>query len=47
MFFKIGVLKNFGDFIRKRLCCSLVLIKSQSKGPATLFKRDSNTGDFL
>ena len=47
MFFKIGALKNFANFIGKHLCWSLFLIKSQSQGPATLLKRDSNTGDFL
>ena len=46
MFFKIGILKNFANFIGKHLRWSLFLIKSQSQGPATLLKRDSNTGDF-
>ena len=30
MFFKIGVLKNFGTFTRKYLCWSLLLIKLQA-----------------
>ena len=47
MSFKIGVLKNFANFIGKGLCRSLFLIKSQSLDPATLLKRDSNTSDFL
>ena len=47
MFFKIDVLKNFGNFTGKQLCWSLFLIKLQSWRPETLFKRDSNTGVFL
>ena len=30
MFFQIGVLKNFANFIGKQLCCSLFLIKLQA-----------------
>ena len=47
MFFKIGVLKNFANFIGKHQCWSLFLIKLQAWRPATLLKRDSNTGVFL
>ena len=42
MFFKIGVLKNFANFIGKHLCWSLFLIKSQDSRPVTLLNRDSN-----
>ena len=41
MFFKGDVLKNFVIFTRKRLSWSLF------RRPATLLKRDSNTGVFL
>ena len=44
MFFKIGVLKNFANFIGKHQCWSIFLIKLQAWRPATLLKRDSNTG---
>ena len=47
VFFKKGVLKNFANFTEKKLCWSLLLIKSQALSPATLLKRDSNTGFFL
>ena len=47
MFFKIGVLKNFVIFTGKRLCWSFFLTKLQALRPATLLKRDSNTGVFL
>ena len=47
MFFKIGVLNNFTNFTGKYLCWSLLLIKLQVFRPATLLKRDSNTGVFL
>ena len=47
IYFKIGVLKNFANFIRKQQCWSLFLIKLQAWRPATLLKRDSNTGVFL
>ena len=46
MFFKITVLKNFKIFTGKHLCWSLFLIKFQSWWPATLLKRNSNTGVF-
>ena len=47
IFFKIGVLKNFAIFIGKHMCWSLFLIKLQALKPATLLKRDPNTGVFL
>ena len=47
IFFKIDVLKNFTSFTGKHLCWSLLLIKLQTLRPATLLKRDSNTGVFL
>ena len=46
MFFKIDVLKNFASFTGKHRCYSLSLIKLQVFRPATLLKRDSNTGAF-
>ena len=33
MFFKISVLKNFANFTRKHLCCSLFLLKLQALRP--------------
>ena len=47
MYFKIRVLKNVTIFITKKLCRSLFLIKLAGLMPATLLKRDSNTGVFL
>ena len=47
IFFKIGVLKDFGDFTGKNLCWSLFLIKLQAWRPSTLLRRDCNTGIFL
>ena len=47
IFFKIGVLKNFAKFTRKHLWWRFFLIKLQTWRPATLLKRDSNTGAFL
>ena len=44
MFFKIGVLKNFANFIGKCQCWSIFLTKLQASRPATLLKKDSNTG---
>ena len=44
MFYKIVVLKNFAIFTGKHLCWSLFFIKLQIWKPATLSKRDSNTG---
>ena len=39
--------KKFVIFTGKHLVWSLFLIKLQTLGPATLSKRDSNTGVFL
>ena len=47
MFFKISVLKRFANFTGKHLCWSLFLIKLQALRPATLLKKDSNTGVYL
>ena len=47
MFFKIAVLKKFAIFTGKHLSWRLFLIKMQGFMPATLLKRDSNTGAFL
>ena len=47
LFFKIGALKNFAYFTGKHPCWSFFLIKLQALRPATLLKRDSNTGVFL
>ena len=44
---KKSILKNFSNFSGKHLCWSLVLIKLQAFRPATLLKRDSNTGVIL
>ena len=44
MFFKMGVLKVFTDFTGRHLCWSHFLIKLQAWRPATLLKKDSNTG---
>ena len=38
MFFKIGILKNFTNFIGKDLCWSFLVIKLQALRPATLLK---------
>ena len=43
---KKAVLKNFAIFTGKHLCWGLFLIKLQVSRPATLLKRDSNTGKF-
>ena len=48
VFFKMGdVLKYFANFVRTHSCWSLFLIKLQASRPATLLKRDFNTGAFL
>ena len=47
MFFKIGVLKNFANFAGKHPLSNLFLIKLKALSPATLFKKDFNTGAFL
>ena len=44
---KKGVHKNFGNFTRKHLSWILFLIKLQVFRPATLLKRNSNTGVLL
>ena len=45
--FKTDVFRNFPIFTEKKLCWSHFLIKLQALWPATLFKRDFNTGVFL
>ena len=47
MFLKIDVLKNFAIFTGKHLSWSLISNKVVALKPATLLKRDSNTGIFL
>ena len=47
MFFKVGVLINFVIFTGKHLCCLFLIKIGQSFRPATLLKRESNTGVFL
>ena len=47
MFYKIGVLKYFAKFTGKHLYWSLFFNKVAGIRPATLLKRDSNTGVFL
>ena len=47
MFFKISVHRKFAVFTEKRLYWSPFLLKLQFVRPATLFKRDFNTGVFL
>ena len=47
VFYKKAVLKNFAIFTGKHLCWSVFFIKWQNFSPATLLKRDSNTGLFL
>ena len=44
---KKRVLNNFAYFTAKHPCWSLFLTKLQAFRPATLLKRDSNTGVFL
>ena len=44
IFFKIDFLKNFAG---KYLCWSIFLLKLQAWRPATLLRRDSNTGVFF
>ena len=38
MFFKVGVLKNFGNFAKEHLCWNLFLKKLQAWRPSTLVK---------
>ena len=47
MFAKVGVLKNFANFTEKQLRWNFFLIKLKAHSPATIFKKDSNTGVFL
>ena len=48
VFYKNGVLKNFGKFTGKHLCQSLFFGEvAAGKRPAILLKRDSATGVFL
>ena len=47
IFFKVGVLKHFANFIVKDLCWSLFLKKLQARMSVTLLKKDSNTGAFM
>ena len=47
MFCKIAVLKKLTIFTGKHFSWSLFLIEIEGFMPATLFKRDSNTGVFL
>ena len=44
---KQPVVKIFAIFLGRRLCWSHIFIKLQVVRPATLSKRDSNTGVFL
>ena len=44
---KKSVIKNFANFTGKHLYWSIFLTKLQTWDPATLLKRDSNTGAFL
>ena len=46
VFYKKAVLTNIAIFKGKHLCMSLFLIKLKAFRPATLLKRDSNTGLF-
>ena len=47
MFLKTDVPKNFAIFTGKYLCWSFFLINLLAWKPATLLKRNSNTGVFL
>ena len=47
MFFKIGALESFANYIGKHLSQSLFLIKLQTWRLVTLLKSDSKTGVFL
>ena len=47
VFYKKALLNNFVIFRVKQLCWSLFLITLQTFRPATLLKRNSNTGAFL
>ena len=45
MFLKTGVLKSFGNFTGKQLHWNFFLIKLKVLSPATLLKKDSNSGN--
>ena len=47
MFLKIGVLKNFANFIGKQLHWNFFFITLKALSPATLLKKDSNSSVFL
>ena len=47
MFYKIGFLKNFVQFIRKHLCWTVFFNKLHAWGMQLYQKRDSGTGVFL
>ena len=47
MFFRIGILKNFANFLGKHLCWNFFLIKLQILRLVTLLKTDSYRGAFL
>ena len=47
MFFKKSVLKKIANFTGKHLSWSLFLIMLQTRRPAALLKRDSDTDVFL
>ena len=44
MFLKIGVLQSFANFTGKQLHWNFFLIKLKALSPATLLKKDSNSG---
>ena len=47
MFYEKAALKTFALITGKHLCWSLFLVVLQAFRPATLLKKDSNTGAFL
>ena len=47
LFYKNAVLKNFSKFAKKHLLWSLFFNKTADLRPATLLRKDSNTGTFL
>ena len=47
MFLKIGVLKSFAYFTGKQLHWNFFFIKLKALSPATLLKKESNSGVFL
>ena len=46
VFSKKAVLKKFANFTRKHLCWNLFSVKLQAFSPATILKKDSNTGVY-